>query len=178
MNPKYIAAKKALKAARDLSLSSKGNLERALAEIEKASSMPVEVLKTHIWNIYKEKEPERVQSYIDTALRQARGNTINDKGTMDALLRHAQKHSNMPLAQAVIDYANQEYQRSEPRRKYEALRVALRQARGNTINDKGTMDAWLRHAQEHSHSFMDRIMTYFAGLGIKGRYALRPVLSR
>ena len=121
MNQKYVAAKKALRSARYLSILSKGYLERLLAEMEEASSMPVGVLKTYIWNIYKEKEPERVQSCIDSALICARG---------------------------------------------------------SSITDKSSMSGWLGYAQGHSHSLMDRIVTYFAGLGIKGRYALRPVLSR
>ncbi|MBU1198899.1 MAG: hypothetical protein KJ685_03630 [Nanoarchaeota archaeon] len=178
INPKYIAAKKALISARDLDISRKENLERELSEMEKASSMPIEVLKTHIWNIYKEKEPERVQSCIDTALRTARGSSITDKHSMNAWLGYAQEHSEIPLAQSVIDHVNQEYQKHEPQRKYEALKTALRTARGSSITDKNSMNAWLGYAQRHSHGPKDKFLTLLLGLGIKGRYALRPVLRR
>ena len=97
---------------------------------------------------------------------------------MESWLGYAQEHSEMPLAQSVIDRVHQEYQRHEPQRKYGALKAALQQAQGDSIIDKSFMELWLGHAQEHSHGLMARMVTYCAGLGIKGRYALRPVLSR
>ena len=150
MNPKYIAARNALKAARDKHTISKRALEQTLEEMERTSSMPVEALKNHIWNVYRENEPQRVEYCIDNALSFAKRNTINDENGMEFWLGRAQKHSEMPLARSVIDHVHQEYQKSEPRRKYEALRTALRSARSNTINDENAMELWLGFAQEHS----------------------------
>jgi len=234
INPKYVAAKEALTFARSIN-PNKINLERAIAKMEKASSMPVEVLKSHIWNIYRQMEPKRVQHFIDIALMSARGSSINDKSEMESFLKYAREHSEMPLARSVIDYAHAEYQRHQSQRKYGALKFAFNSARGSSINDKFEMESFLKYAQEHSemplarsvidyahaeyqrhqsqrkygalkfafnsargssikdksemesflkyareHSsgLMDKIVLYFAGLGIRGRYALRPVLNR
>jgi len=235
ISPKYIAAKKALEAARDLSTRSKKDLECSLTEMEQASSMPVKFLKTHIWDIYKENEPKRVQSCIDTALNSARGNstidkysmrdwlkfaqehselpiaqsvinhvyqeykkhepqrkyqalktalnsardnTINDEGSMRDWLEFAQEHSELPIAQSIINHVYQEYKKHEPQRKYQALKTALNSASDNSINDEGSMKSWLGYAQEHSHGWMDKALTCFTGLLIKGRYALKPILNK
>ncbi|MFH1182310.1 MAG: hypothetical protein V1702_05085 [Candidatus Woesearchaeota archaeon] len=177
-SPKYAAAKIALGYARDLSVTSKRNLEDAIAEMEKASSMPVEVLKKHIWGIYNEKEPERVQNYIRTALKWARGNSSMDDYLMESWLKSAQEHSEVPLAQSVIDSIRQEYQRHEPQRKYEALQSALGHPIGNSIADKDSREYWLKAAKKHSHGVKDKIVTHLAGLSIKAIHALSPVSRR
>jgi hypothetical protein len=149
-NQKYVAAKEALKAAKDISILSKGHAEQAITVMEKASSMPVDALRTHIWNVYKEKEPERVQDCVNTALGHAKGDSINDKDSIGNWLKYAQEHSEMPLAQKVINHIHQEYIKHEPERVQACVNTALGHARGDSINDKDSIGNWLKYAQEHS----------------------------
>lgn len=158
MNTGDVATKNALIIARDLNPRRKGELEKLLEEMEQTSSMSGEVLN-HIWKIYQENEPKRVYFYIINALKIA-----------SKRARPVQEYSEMPLEQSVNYSVLKEDQESEPQRNYPEMNIAL--SLGNPINDKSSMNALLRDAQEHSHGLLDNAITYVAGLLIKMAYVL------
>ncbi|MDP3027066.1 MAG: hypothetical protein Q8N63_05120, partial [Nanoarchaeota archaeon] len=149
ISKKYEAAKIALKYAKSDSLGSDRAMEEYIAKMEIASSMPVDVLANHIRRVYKDNEPNRVKGYLEVALRNARGDSITDESTIKSWLEYAQEHLDNPLDKKVVDNVWDVYRQNEPRRKYGCLKVALRNAREDSINDKSTIKSWLKYAQEH-----------------------------
>lgn len=147
---KYESARRALYHAKSTYLGSKGDMERYIKEMEIASLMPANVLKNHIWRVYQDNEPKRVKEYLEVAFRNARGNSITNKSMIESWLGYAKEHSDKPLERKIVDDIWEVYKQNEPRRKYECLKVALRNARGNSITDKSMIESWLGYAKEHS----------------------------
>jgi hypothetical protein len=122
--------------------------------------------------------------FLNYALRCARGNSINDKHSMEDWLRYAQEHSEMPLSQEVIDKIYAEYQKHEPQRSRKALGTALRYARGRSSTglhpgyDKGQIDFWLGQAEESSYRLRDKAVCYIGSLGIRAIFALRKKFNQ
>jgi hypothetical protein len=137
INPRLTAAKDALIAARDIAnCQSKSYVEESISEMERASSMPVGALKNHIWRVYRKKEPQRVQLYLDIALDYARGKKHTDRGFMTEWLNSAQEHSAVPLEKAVIDKIYQEYSEHEPQRARELADTLSAYARERSMTEE------------------------------------------
>lgn len=166
---KYEAAKIALEYAKSDSLGSKRDMEKCIKEMKIASLMPADVLANYIRGVYKDNESNRVKGCLEVALRNARGDSINDKSAIKSRLEYAQEHLDTPLSQDVIGNVWNIYEDNEPRRAKGCFKVALKYA---NKGDKRDMESWLESAQEHSHGLFNNIKSKIREFLIRRKFAL------
>ena len=168
----------ALRSAKRNSITDKMIMESWIGYAREHSDESIEQsVIDRLYQEYEKHEPDRRNEALETALRSAKRNSITDKMIMESWIGYAREHSDESIEQSVIDRLYQEYEKHEPDRRNEALETALRYVKGDS-RDKNLMESWIGYAQEHSIGWVNKITTYLAGLGIKGRFALRSVVSK